>query len=295
MNPHVDLETLAALAEGALGPDEAAAVHSHLATCRSCTAAYADAVRYRAAWLAKPGAFAPSTAEARALARSVGRALGLPAPPPRRRAMPAWLAAAAVLAVVFTGASWLAWDRRPPAAGLELPPSVRAATEVASSRGLVLPGGERLAGRPAPEMRSGSGEVTPELEQQASALQQSYESGRRSADDTAVLVAALLAVSDVDGARTYAREGRRNHPRDVRLMLLNAAALQRDNDVAGAEAQLREAHRRAGGDPVVALDLALVLRQRGQAEEARELLQRVARSRVAPLAERAKRELDAAR
>lgn len=295
MNPHVDLEILAALAEGSLGPDDAAAVRIHLATCRSCTAAYADAVRYRAAWLAKPEAFAPPVAEVRALDHSVSRALGLAAPPPPRRAVPAWLSAAAALAVVSVGAAWFARGHRPEVTGLELAPAVRTATEVASSRGLVLPGGERLAGEPVPEMRSGSGEVTPELEQQANALLQSYEGGRRSAADAAGLVAALLAVSDLDGARTYAREGLRNHPRDVRLMVLYAAALQRDNDVAAAEAQLREAHRLAGRDPVVALDLALVLRQRGHDAEARKLLQQVARSRVAPLAGRAQRELNASR
>jgi hypothetical protein len=36
---------------------EARTVRDHLAECRSCLAAYVDAVRYRAAWLIDPRAF----------------------------------------------------------------------------------------------------------------------------------------------------------------------------------------------------------------------------------------------
>src|SRR5262245_38753151 len=56
---HIGLEDLALLAEGRLKPEQAARLHEHLAECRQCTAAYADAVRYRAVWLAESEAFVP--------------------------------------------------------------------------------------------------------------------------------------------------------------------------------------------------------------------------------------------
>src|SRR5262249_20108791 len=57
MTTHVDLATLAELVDGTLPAAEVSRVRAHLGECRSCMAAYADAVRFRAAWLANPDAF----------------------------------------------------------------------------------------------------------------------------------------------------------------------------------------------------------------------------------------------
>src|SRR5262245_23071624 len=57
---HPREEDLAALADGRLGAGEAEPLRRHLAACRSCLAAYSDAVRYRAGWLTSPRAFEPS-------------------------------------------------------------------------------------------------------------------------------------------------------------------------------------------------------------------------------------------
>jgi putative zinc finger protein len=54
---HIELSTLAQCADGTLPEIEARTVREHLAECRSCLAAYVDAVRYRAAWLADSDAF----------------------------------------------------------------------------------------------------------------------------------------------------------------------------------------------------------------------------------------------
>src|SRR5262245_40621443 len=54
---HLDAETIAALAEGKGGVIDRTAVVRHLAECESCMAAYADAVRARAEWIAAPEGF----------------------------------------------------------------------------------------------------------------------------------------------------------------------------------------------------------------------------------------------
>lgn len=287
MNEHEDIETLAALAEGTLAGEPAARVRDHLASCRSCMSAYVDAVRYRAAWLAQPSAFAPTKANSGELAGAMRIVLG------DRQHTPAWFIAAATLVVLVGGAAVLARLGETPASRLALPPAVRTTTERLSSNGLVLPGGVAGAARPAPATRSGMGETSIELEQEANAAIATYEHGHDSAEQAMRVVAALIATGDLDAARDYAREGLRRHPGDVRLLVLQAGVFDRDDDLARALAALREAHRRAPDDPVVTLDLALVLRQGGASAEAKALLERVAKSAVPALAERAARELRA--
>src|SRR5262249_59286493 len=59
LDDHVSAEDIARLAEGTLPPETAEVILAHLSRCRSCMAAYVEAVRYRAAWLAEPDAFKP--------------------------------------------------------------------------------------------------------------------------------------------------------------------------------------------------------------------------------------------
>src|SRR5262249_60568109 len=76
---HVSSEDIARLAEGTLPPEPAEVILAHLSRCRSCMAAYVEAVRYRAAWLAEPHAFKPPED-----VLEHGRAL-FPVMPPTRR------------------------------------------------------------------------------------------------------------------------------------------------------------------------------------------------------------------
>ena len=76
------------------------------------------------------------------------------------------------------------------------------------------------------------------------------------------------------------------------LLVLQAGVLQRSNDLDGAVASLRRARVLAPADPLVALDLAILLRQRGDAA-ATALFTEASRSRDRALAERARRELGA--
>src|SRR5690242_2237624 len=89
---------LAVLAEEGRSAADARSLE-HLTQCRSCMAAYADAVRYRTAWLGSPEMFDADAAEAS---------------PPRSksRSLANWLPIAAGLLVAVGIGAW-ALTRRP--------------------------------------------------------------------------------------------------------------------------------------------------------------------------------------
>lgn len=288
MTGHWDPETLAELADGTLPPEAATEVRKHLAACRSCMGAYASAVRYRAAWLAKPELF---TATIPAIDES-GRISPLGERGGMGRTWRLWVAAsmAATFAIV-AGSLWSSSAHHTPTLGFTLPPAVRAASEWSSSRGLVLPGGERLADQPAPAYRSGYAELPPGLEHEVDSLIAVYERGIRTSKIAVRVVQGLLAMDDLDAARNYAREGLSRWSGDVALLTSAADVDYRASDLRAAEGLLREALGRAPHDPVVALDLALVLRQQGNVGESAALLDRAAKGPSPPVAARARREL----
>jgi tetratricopeptide (TPR) repeat protein len=292
MTTHPEPGILAQFAEGTLPTAAADVVRAHLAECRSCMAAYSDAVRYRAAWLADSEAFALE-AGMRSVALNPGAAAvraGTHRPP--HLILGVSVATAAGALAIWASVSTL--PERAPSLGFPLPPAVRQASELSSARGLVLPGAERLADRLPPERRSGQPSSWPELDGEVRSIVNTYnDSGPRGPEAGTTVVAALLANGEIESATEYAREALRKYPKDVRLLVFAADARYRSGDPSGAETLLRQARRHAPRDPLVALDLALVARQSGHHEEARALLTQVARSRVAPLAARASRELAA--
>ena len=290
MNAHVELDLLGALADGTLPRDEAATVREHLAACRSCTAAYADAVRYRLAWLADSKAFGLDR-EYQDLVPSLDEAEQALRPQKRGGSHPIWRHSAAAALIVATILIVVRlWPRESPLT-FALPPAVREATERASVRGLVLPGAELGAVLSYPEMRSGSPGVSLKLQREVQDLVHVYERGPRSARSCAQVVAGLLATGETDAANAYAREGLREHPRSVVLLVYAADTRYRANDLDAAEALLRRATAQAPGDPLVALDLALVLKQTGRVDEARVLLVRAADASAPGVVARARREL----
>lgn len=290
MNAHLELSELAQCADGTLTEAEAARVREHLAECRSCMAAYVDAVRYRAAWLADPDAFHLESGDRR-LARRVLRK-GVLAHRRSRYRVPHLSVAVLVSAVVVVGSiAALRAMNAAPTLGFALSPAVLDATAQSSARGLVLPGAEDHADRVRSESRSGPPASSLELDREVKSAIEGYESGSRGPDPGARVVAALLAAGEVETARAYARECLRQHPTAVPLLVFGADADYRANDLRGAEELLRAAAGRAPHDPLVALDLGLVLRRQGQDAEARRWLSRAAGSRLVPLATRATREL----
>jgi anti-sigma factor RsiW len=106
MHCEQDSTALAAYLDGELTPEQAAAVHAHIAQCSACAAEIAERVRMKRSLRAASGRFAPSAEFRKKMQRQMAR--------PARRSWSAWLvpglvAATAVLLVVFV---WAAHARR---------------------------------------------------------------------------------------------------------------------------------------------------------------------------------------
>src|SRR5262249_8476930 len=134
---HIELSALAQCADGTLPRDEARTVREHLAECRSCLAAYVDAVRYRAAWLADSEAFRLEDDD-RALVgleRSTARS---PAEPGGNLGTFRRLALIASVAAVAAVSVRIARGPDAPSVGFRLEPATLEASARASAGGLVL-------------------------------------------------------------------------------------------------------------------------------------------------------------
>jgi tetratricopeptide (TPR) repeat protein len=290
---HIELEELAQQAEGTLEASRAAQVRVHLASCPRCLAAYEEAVRDRAAWLAAPNAFESPAMWEKAHAEVRERADAdrltiVRSPSPTRtgsRARWAWAAAAAGLAsILWLGIAPL--SRR--SERLALPPAIRSAAAHASSQGLVLPGGEAGANASPIAFRNGAApDVDPEI---TSAIER-YEHDR----DSAALHAACIGLvvnGRLSNARDYIQEGLKHDERDAILQMLAAHVAYRESRLDEAAKRLRNALQLRPRDPVATLDLAIVLSETGGTAEAKRLFEEVAKShRGKPLGDRAAREI----
>lgn len=258
-NDHPDWNDLAALAEGRHHADPD--IHRHLAGCRRCAAAYAEAVRGRSRELAAPDSLTvpPDLLQA---ALAVGPAGSRPSsrPAPRRvRLAGVW--GGAVLAMVVT----VMVVGLP---GGPTPPPEFAAVRVAltdqAPAGMVLPGLAPAADSERTVYRDGAGA---DLDDALAAL------GRRHAGDpgpeTAYwLASGYLAAGRLDAAVDVVRDARRHHPDDQDLLILDAAVSYRVSDLGRAETLLREVLVRDPGHAEARFDLAVVLQETGRGAEA---------------------------
>lgn len=294
--PHIALDDLAILAEGRTPAAEAEIIAEHLAECRSCMAAYADAVRYRAAWIAAPHAFEP-TPELFEAGLSVG---GVPraersgaSRESRTHRVAHGRMIAAVAAAVLIGI-FVVGDMARRAWRSQIPAPIVAALEASSSVGLVLPGGERGAASTRPTYRGGTKLRDAELEGTVEDCLRAYESGRRGAAETYAVAAGCLVTGQITDARDYVEDGLHRYPNDFRLLVLSADIAYRESDLELAERRLREALRQRRGDPTATLDLAIVLAANGQPVEAKRWLDALVVSQAhTPIGERARRLLAA--
>jgi len=282
--PHLSPEDLAVLAEGADRDQAPRELLDHLARCRSCMAAYADVVRYRAGWLAFPKAFTRAKGTVR------GRRPGVHAPRALMQGRAALFLAAAGFVVVFVLAgAWLTGrlaPRRPS-------DPIAALIERASAEGLVIPGGEAGASRQARTYRSGS-VVDDEAGRALERMRAEHERAPREHRDVHTLVAGLLASGRVDLAGDYVEEGLARAPEDSRLLTLSAIVAHRTGNLSGAERRLRSALQASPGDATATLDLGIVLAEAGRTDEADSLLGEVIRKVPdSPLADRSRRALSA--
>jgi hypothetical protein len=288
---HLSPEEIARLAEGQTPPESAEPLLHHLSRCRSCMAAYVEAVRYRAAWLAAPEAFKPPEELVAA-----GVRVRFPPPTPGRTnsRWRRWIPAAAGLLVVAFGARW-AWLAAN--APIEMSREVRARLAAESTSGLLLPGVRTLntdVGPPTRGAESTDGAVpsSDSLNAQFGRLKTEYRAGSSTAREAYRFCATQLAASGPNTASASVAEALRDSPDDRDLHVLGAAIAFRQDDLAGAEHLLRQVLERDAGDALVRLDLALVRQARGDTAGVRLELEQLAKRRGV-IGDRARREIGA--
>ena len=256
---HPDWNHLAALAEGH-PVDGAEALHRHLAGCRRCAAAYAEAARMRARELEAPESLTVP-ADYQALARDLA---GSRRRTPGRRRLLGAVAGAAL------GLTLLVLVR--PATMTDSPEltAVRRALHEQAPSGMVLPGLQPHPGT-RPTLYRGAGPDGGDLAAELLRLEQQHrqDPGSRQAF---WLGAAQLAAGRLQAATDQVRAARRRHPGDLPLQLLDAVASYRRSDLGRAETLLREILVRRPDHREARFNLALVLQETGRTDEAARLL-----------------------
>ncbi len=297
---HLSDDTLAALVEGNLRGHEETSARDHLVRCRTCMAAYAEAVRFQSIWLDEPETLVPADEIVRlGLAissttqdRRVGDASR---PAPRRRLAPLGLRPVALalgsIAVVLVAAVlWIrpGWLEPAPPGDRDLVARVVRAAEQASAHGMVLPFGDDFTVEDMTAYRAGGVESDAELKTAIQALIARYEQEQSSSRAACLLVAGQIAAGQIGNARVFVAEARRTRPDEPCLATLAAIIAFRENDLDRAESLLRQVVQRDPTDMVATFDLGLLLVERGRAAEAEPLLRAVQQARPrTPLGSRA--------
>jgi len=286
---HVSSEEIARLAEGGLPPEGAESLLPHLARCRSCMAAYVEAVRYRAAWLADRHAFDPRD-ELREIGRQVaGSTVSSRPRTPRRLLMATAPVAAGVLVVLLL---WQGPWRRS-LGTVELPRSIATALarQTHLADGLFLPGAESVRAHPAEILRGGEPN-TNGFERLADSLGAEFRRAtpRASRARAGYRYAAVLFITGrPQSANEVLDEVLAQEPGDCACQSL-AAELDLATSPERAERHLREAVAHGCRDPLTRMNLAIVQRSLGDASSAARTFQRLA-GRKDAIGERARAEL----
>jgi len=258
---HPDWNDLAALAEGR-APAGSADLHRHLAGCRSCAAAYAEAVR-----IATRLATAPESLAVPPHLAAAARGASPATVTPSRRGRP-WLrlggALAGALALLVVALAL----RPEPAGGSRRFPAIHAAHVEQAPARIVLPDLTPAPGSPPVVYRDGG---AANLDAERDALASAYRDDP-AAETAFWLGAGYLAANRIEAATALVREARHRHPDDRRLQILDSLASYRRSDLGRAETLLREILVRDPRDPAARFDLALVLQELGRGAEARAVL-----------------------
>jgi hypothetical protein len=282
---HLSPEEIARLADGKAPEEATETLLGHLYRCRSCMAAYVEAVRYRAAWLAAPDAFKPPE-ELVAAAHFVR----FPAHPPRRRSRIAKLIpVAAGLVVLAIGARWALLSLNAP---LGLSDPAQDALRSRSASGLLIPGvaiarsgsGMTMRGGEAPE---DTGEALAAVRAEAERLGAGYRPDASSARQAYRYCATRYAANGPVNTNGSVAEALLRAPKDRALRLLDAAIAFQLDDLDRAEHSIAVVLQRNPGDALALLDLALVQQARGDSTSAKLGLTKLA-SRHDVIGERAR-------
>lgn len=304
-NPHHDHltdEEIARFIDGAQGPPDRTKVLGHLRSCKRCFEIYQDTAICRGLWsfgrstfesineradiekeLVSHGLMSEGTMEGEA--RSVSR----PSYKGRLRYRLIAVCVAVLLAVVL----WISnVDRmRDPRLDPAMLTPVRAAIETASKWGrIVIPGGEESLNGRVTVYRSGSVPLNDSLMISLNYLYETYQQGGPSREVTYWLMAGYVATGQVDAARDLlvSDEERTEYLSDSSIAILEALIAYMDGKYNKSEALFRKILEVEPDNPVAGINLAIVLDEQGDDEEAREILLRIQDHHAgSPLAARA--------
>jgi predicted Zn-dependent protease len=154
-----------------------------------------------------------------------------------------------------------------------VPLPVLRAVEQASMRGnFVLPGGEGGLDADRGAYRSGFVPMTDSLESALNDLFRAYQEGNTSLDVSYWLVAGYVATGQIDAARILASSTLAAHPDAPRVIMLDGIITYRDGDLERSQDRLLAAYELNPDYAVSALNLAIVMGERGDVARAEELL-----------------------
>jgi tetratricopeptide (TPR) repeat protein len=175
-----------------------------------------------------------------------------------------------------------------------IPSPVLHAVEQASLRGnFVLPDGERGLDAAGGSFRSGYVPLTDALESALDDLFQAYQEGDTSLYVAYWLLAGYVATGQMDAARILSASALDAHPDVSRLLIIDGIIAFRDGDLDRSQDRLFAAYELDPDDAVSALNLAIVMGERGDIARAEELLARILREHAGtPLAARAQEILE---
>jgi hypothetical protein len=286
--PHVAPEDIARLAEGGSPPEQAEPMLAHFSRCRSCMAAYAEAVRYRAAWLAERKAFEPP-GDVLARARgAVRHATPARRQWPRRLLRLAPTAAAVALMVVLV----VRLGRPPGTTRESLPPPVaQALAKRTLAGGLFVPGTEAVHVDASDTLRGSADQtVTSNLEDSLLKVYTQAQAGPSRERAGYCFASALTVRGRERDALELVGELLKDDPRNCACMSLAAHLEYQRSRLDRAERQLSTAVAAGCRDDVTRINLAIVQQALGDTAEARRTFVELA-NRVDALGERAREEL----
>ena len=304
---HVSEQDLASLAEGSLVAEREPVVRAHVARCRRCLAAYAEAARYRVFLLDRPEGVRASDAMI-ALGATVegretepgpepsappdpGRAwVHPPGPadrvrkvqPPRRRALAGALGLAAAGVAVLAFALLPRGSTRLPGLGDADGEALRSAAVRVSGGEMMLPGVEHDLGGELATGRSLMPSDSQQLESTISVLARQLHEDRLTKEGAYWLGVAYLAAGRSDAARKTTDASRARFPGDARLATLDAVIAYHESDFARAEEGLRRALAASPQDALGLFNLGFLLCETGRTAEARPLLEKARDSAASP-------------
>jgi len=276
---HLSPEEIALIIEGNADSRDLAGFYEHIRECAQC----AEALRDSAVYCTVPAPGLADSEGARAVAEAGGR-LAVPrgaaraSSGPWNRRLVRYSAFATAAAMILAAGILIGNLMQPQSARLAygMPSTVRGAIETISSRGpIVMPGGEGGLLSSEPVHRAGYVPLEGGLQESVDELYRRYRKEDASPDVAYWLLSAYVAASRIDIARDIAADARKRFPDDTRIAVLDAIISYIDGDYARAESVLRDVVESGSDDPLVKLDLAVVLIARGSNAEAKTLLARV--------------------